>query len=158
MGLFDSMNVSASGMTTERFKMDLIAENIANVSTTRTISGEPYKRQVALVGPALGMGGDEAVPAGFDEELKSSLTGVEIQGVVEDSSPLKPVYDPNHPDAMKDGPYKGYVLMPNVDIITEMTTMIQASRAFEANAAAVEAAKQMANKSLEIGRGGGGGG
>lgn len=152
MGLFDSMNTSASGMTAERFKMDVIANNIANVNTTRTISGEPYRRQVAMIGPL----GDEPVglAADFGEELNSKLSGVSVLGIAQDAAPLKPVYDPTHPDAIKDGPYKGYVMMPNVDIITEMTSMIQASRAFEANATAVEAAKQMANKALEIGRGG----
>lgn len=153
MGLFDAMDVAASGMTVERVKMDVIANNIANVNTSRTISGEPYRRQVAIVGPQMD-GGDGPVPvADFGEELGSQLKGVEVVGIVQDSTPLKPVYDPNHPDAMKDGPYKGYVMMPNVDIITEMTSMIQASRAFEANATAVEAAKQMAHKSLELGWG-----
>lgn len=153
MGLFDAMDISASGMTAERYKMDIIANNIANVNTTSTVSGEPYKRQLALIGPK--WDGEGAVPvADFGDELKNQLGGVEVQGVIEDSAPLKPVYDPNHPNAMKDGPYKGYVMMPNVDIIMEMTSMIQASRAFEANASAIESAKQMATKSLEIGRGG----
>ncbi|MBI2266775.1 MAG: flagellar basal body rod protein FlgC [Armatimonadetes bacterium] len=148
MGFFDSVDISASGMTAERFKMDVIAQNIANVNTSKTVSGEPYRRHMAIVTPDYNEQ-KFVVPVGeFDsEEPKLQGKGVKVSGVATDPSDAKRVYDPSHPDADKDG----YVLMPNVDIITEMTSMIQASRAYEANATAIESAKGMAMKALEMG-------
>ncbi|SKA86319.1 flagellar basal-body rod protein FlgC [Caloramator quimbayensis] len=143
MSTFQSFRISLSGLTAERFRMDLIADNIANAETTRTESGGPYKRKVVT----------------FEENLNRELNkntlkydkeplGVKIGKIEEDNSPLKKVYDPNHPDADKDG----YVLMPNVNILNEMVDLIAASRAFEANVTAINAQKQMAQKALEIGR------
>lgn len=151
MGFFDSMDASASGMTAERFKMDLIANNIANVNTTRTLSGEPYRRHVALITPKVDFE-QFFVPAalGVEGENPTNIgSGVQVSGVMEDPSPPKMVYDPSHPDANE----KGYVAMPNVDLISEMTGMMQASRAYEANATAIESAKAMISKAFEIGKG-----
>ncbi|MCX7885550.1 MAG: flagellar basal body rod protein FlgC [Caloramator sp.] len=143
MSMFQVFRISLSGLTAERFRMDLIANNIANAETTRTASGGPYKRKVVT----------------FQENLTRELNkntlryekkplGVKIGKLEEDNSPLKKVYDPNHPDADRDG----YVTMPNVNILNEMVDLIAASRAFEANVTAVNAQKQMAQKALEIGR------
>lgn len=152
MSFFSSMDISSSGMSAERFKMDVISNNIANVNTTHTLSGQPYKRQVAVITPA-----DQpefVIPVGLEDGDTSVLVGrgVKVAGVTEDNSDFKYVYDPDNPEAIKEGKWKGYVAMPNINIISEMTSMIAASRAYEANVSAVEAAKAMALKSLEIGR------
>lgn len=147
MAFLNSINVSASGLTAERLRMDIISRNIANANTTRTADGTPYRRQVALFAPAQGQ-----MP--FSEYLANagagqSGGGVKVVGIEEDKTPFKLVYDPGNPDADA----KGYVKMPNVDIMTEMVNMISASRAYEANVTAINSAKAMAMKALEIGRG-----
>ncbi|MEJ5186066.1 MAG: flagellar basal body rod protein FlgC [Candidatus Geothermincolales bacterium] len=131
MGLFDALNVSASGMTAHRFWMDVIASNIANAETTRTAGGGPYRRK-------------EVVFSSFRQELEGS--GGEGVKVVGDQSPPRLVYDPGHPDAREDG----YVEMPNVNPVTEMVDLVVASRAYEANAMALEAAKSMFLRALDI--------
>ncbi len=136
MGLFDALNVSASGMTAHRFWMDVIASNIANAETTRTPTGGPYRRK-------------EVVFASFSQQLDGAGgvgEGVRVMGVVEDTSPPRLVYDPGHPDAREDG----YVEMPNVNPVTEMVDLVVASRAYEANAMALEAAKAMFLRALDI--------
>lgn len=149
MGIFDSFDISASGMTAQRNQMDLVATNIANVNTTHTADGGPYRRQVALFQEKLDFE-QFFVPAafGFDDSQSPIGSGVTVAGVVRDPAPPKRVYDPNNPDADE----HGYVSMPNVDLITEMTSMIQASRAYEANAIALETNKVMLNKALDIGK------
>ena len=151
MNFLHSLDVSASGMTAERFRMDTISQNIANANTTKTVSGMPYRRQVAVITPA-----DQPefiLPVGLEGEDSTMIGGgVKVEGAVEDTSDFKYVYEPDNPEAVKEGKWKGYVAMPNINIISEMTNMIAASRAFEANATAIEAAKSMANKALEIGR------
>ncbi|MCL5037247.1 MAG: flagellar basal body rod protein FlgC [Chloroflexi bacterium] len=151
MNFLHSLDVSASGMTAERFRMDTISNNIANANTTKTVSGMPYQREVAVITPA-----DQPefiLPVGLDGEDPTMLGGgVKVDGVAKDTSDFKYVYEPDNPEAIKEGKWKGYVAMPNINIITEMTNMIAASRAFEANATAIEAAKSMASKALEIGR------
>ncbi|NLU36673.1 MAG: flagellar basal body rod protein FlgC [Clostridiales bacterium] len=143
MKIFDTMRISASGLTAERLRMDTIASNIANVNTTRTEEGGPYRRKVAV----------------FRENLETEINkqtgniervsrGVKAVGVVEDDSPLQSVYDPGHPDADENG----YVMMPNVNILNEMVDMIAATRAYEANVTAINATKSMMLKALEIGR------
>jgi len=150
------MDIAASAMSSERFKMDIISQNIANANTQSTLSGMPYRRQLAVVGPS-----DTrpfALPVGLDDDdgaiyPKFSGQGVKVNGVVEDQADFRYVYDPTHPAALKEGKWKGYVAMPNVNIINEMTDLIAASRAYEASATAVEAAKGIAMKGLEIGTG-----
>lgn len=143
MKIFDTMRISASGLTAERLRMDTIASNIANVNTTRTEEGGPYRRKVAV----------------FRENLETEINkqtgniervsrGVKAVGVVEDDSPLQSVYDPGHPDVDENG----YVMMPNVNILNEMVDMIAATRAYEANVTAINATKSMMLKALEIGR------
>jgi len=147
VSIFNSINISASGLTAERLRMDIVTKNIANANTTRTTNGTPYRRQVAIFKSK-----DNNVP--FSEYLRrssgqaSNLTGVEVVAIQNDSSPYKKVYEPGHPDADEGG----YVLMPNVDIVTEMANMISATRAYEANITALNGTKSMALKALEIGK------
>ena len=138
------MNISGSGLTAQRMRMDVIAENIANVDTTRGPDGRPYTRKYVVF--------EERNPD-FAEVLQNTLTssaegGVRVAEIGTDPSPYKLVYDPNHPDANEDG----YVEMPNVDITQEMVDMISAYRSYEANVTAFNAYKDMAVKALEIGR------
>lgn len=157
MNFFNSMDIAASGMSAERFRMDVISQNIANANTQNTISGTPYQRQVAVVTPGQDGGTPFALPVGLDDDDDDgpafNSTGIKVAGVATDSSDFRYVYDPTNPAAQKEGKWKGYVAMPNVNIITEMTDLIAASRAYEANATAVEAAKGIAMKGLEIGTG-----
>lgn len=147
MSIFNSINISASGLTAERLRMDIVTKNIANAKTTRTVNGTPYRRQVVTFKSK-----ENTTP--FSEYLRRSggqsqkLTGVEVSSIQEDKSPYKKVYEPGHPDADVDG----YVLMPNVDIMTEMANMISATRAYEANITALNGTKSMALKALEIGK------
>lgn len=147
MTIFNSINISSSGMTAQRLRMDIISNNLANVNTTRTAEGGPYRRQIALFGER-----NTVTPFGdvLAQAMKqNSGKGVRVLKVVQDQSPLKMVYNPDHPDANGEG----YVAMPNVNVVTEMVDMISASRSYEANVTAVNAAKAMAMKALEIGRG-----
>lgn len=144
MGMFDSMHVSASGLAAERLRMDVIAQNLANANSTRGPDGQPYRRHEVVfrssdVGGASGSGPSERAASG-------PLHGVEPVAIVEDPSPLRSVYDPSHPDADEDG----YVFYPNVNPVTEMVDMTTATRAYEANVTAMNAAKNMALKALDI--------
>jgi flagellar basal-body rod protein FlgC len=134
MGLFNTMRISASGLSAERLRMDTITSNITNATTTRGKDGKPYVRKIAV----------------FQENLDKAkeLNGVKAVEIVEDESPLRRVYDPSHPDSDKDG----YVTMPNVNLLNEMADMIASSRAYEANVDTLNATKGMFTKSLELGR------
>ncbi|WP_113675224.1 flagellar basal body rod protein FlgC [Vallitalea guaymasensis] len=145
MSFFNSMNVSATGLTAQRLRMDIISQNLANVNTTKTKDGGPYKRKVLLF--------EEQKSNNFSSILNDSIdsytaSGVKVSKIIEDTKPLKRVYDPSHPEAGEDG----YVLMPNVNTVEEMVNMISANRSYEANVTAMNAAKSMAMKSLEIGK------
>lgn len=143
MNLLGAIRISGSGMTAQRLRMDVIANNIANINTTRTPQGGPYRRKIVIFEP---------LPARFEEALGGYISplevggGVIVVGIQEDASPPRLVYDPGHPDAGPDG----YVAMPNVDIIKEMVDMISASRAYEANVAAMSAARTMMLRALDI--------
>lgn len=146
MKIFSSIDISSTGMTAERTRMEIISKNIANASVTRTSSGTPYRRQMVVF--------KENKSNSFSAYLSNSLAklqsskGVKVSEIVEDKTPFKQIYDPGHPDADDNG----YVQMPNVDITTEMVDMISATRAYEANMSAINSAKNMAMKALEIGR------
>lgn len=152
MSLMGSLNVSASGMSAQRTRMDIISQNIANVNTTRDENGEVYRRQTVVFA--------EKNDSNFDSILRSLQTGisrrpdplgdgVKIAGIAEDHvTPMKMVYDPAHPDADADG----YVTLPNINTVTEMTNLIDATRSFEANVTAFNATKNMALKCLEVGK------
>ncbi len=146
MGFFNSINVSASGLTAERLRMDLISENIANANVTRTASGTPYRRKVAVFRAQETNSFEQLLTAASGRT--SSGNGVEVAGITEDQSPFKKEYNPNHPDADVDG----YVSLPNVEVVNEMINLISASRAYEANITAVNTTKSMAMKALEIGK------
>lgn len=143
---FDSFNISASGLTAERLRMDVISRNIANVNTTRTASGSPYRRQMPIF--------QEMESTKFTEIFdrvtgqNTSKNGVEVVKIAEDQSPFNKEYNPTHPDADKDG----YVLLPNVDVVSEMINLISANRAYDANVTIMNGAKSMALKAMEIGR------
>lgn len=143
MDLFAGIEASASGLTAERLRLDLIASNLANAETTRTAEGGPYRRKVAVFEPKTNGFSFQNV---FNRVYSGTPQGVKVVGVVEDPSPFKRVYDPGHPDAGPDG----YVLYPNVDVVKEMVDMIMAQRAYEANATAIEASKSMAEKALSM--------
>lgn len=144
--MFGGIDAAASGLTAERLRMDVISNNIANVNTTRTADGGPYRRQMVVFEPRTSQ-------ATFAQLLSRTLdgeagAGVRVVGITKDNSPTRKVYDPGHPDANKEG----YVEMPNINIVTEMVDMITATRAYEANVTSVNASKSMALKALEIGK------
>lgn len=142
MKVFNTMRISATGLTAERLRMDTIASNIANATTTRTEDGGPYRRKVAVFREDL----DRVINSQGASKVK--LGGVKAVTIEDDQSPFKRVYDPGNPDADEEG----YVLMPNVNILNEMVDMIVATRAYEANVTAMNATKSMLLKALEIGR------
>lgn len=145
MGMFDSMHVSASGLAAERLRMDVIAQNLANANSTRGPDGLPYRRHEVVFRSA--EVGNTAGPGGTSEAATDGpLSGVEPVAIVEDPSALRTVYDPEHPDADDNG----YVSYPNVNPVTEMVDMMTATRAYEANVTAMNAAKNMALKALDI--------
>lgn len=143
MNIFSAFRISASGLSAERLRMDLIADNIANAETTRTPEGGPYRRKVVSFEENLSRELNKT-----SGKYEDKMNGVKVGRISEDPSPLKRVYNPSHPDADSDG----YVTMPNVNILNEMVDLIAASRAFEANVTAINSEKQMALKALEIGR------
>jgi flagellar basal-body rod protein FlgC len=153
MGMFDSFNISATGLTAQRLRMDLISNNIANATTTRTPEGGPYRRKRAIFAPIniRPFYKSPLVPARIDH---GAGRGVRVVKIEDDRSPFRLVYDPTHPDAIKTGPKTGYVEMPNINIVTEMTDLISASRSYEANVQMINNEKSMFNRALEIGRGG----
>ncbi len=153
MGYMDSLGISASGLTAQSLIMDVIANNIANADTTRTPSGGPYRREEVVL---------TAQPLTFSQYLNAASNptevsatdgssgiggGVEVTGIIQDPSPFQLVYDPSSPDAVN-----GYVQMPNVDIATEMTDMVEASNAYQANVTAFDTGKQMDVDALSLGK------
>ena len=151
MGLFTSINIASSGMTAERTRADVIADNIANASTTRTAEGGPFRRSRVIMRPRVESPywRSPFLPESLDNGVGQGVRVMEIQK--DYLSENKLVYDPTHPDAIQTGPRAGYVEMPNVDIVTEMVDMISASRAYEANASVVEGTKSMFQRALDIG-------
>ncbi len=145
MGMFTAFDISATGMTAERYRMDIISQNVANANTTRTEDGTPYRRKIVVFEEKNGK-------TTFNHVLKKerdrySGDGVKVTGVYEDNkTEMKMVYDPSHPDADENG----YVTYPNVDTVTEMTNLIDASRAYQANATAFEASKNIATTGLNM--------
>ena len=151
MGLFSSINIAATGMSAQRLRTDVIADNIANASTTRTAEGGAFRRSRVIMRPAVEQPywRSPFLPDWMDNGIGK---GVRVAEIGKDySSELRLVYDPTHPDAIQTGPRAGYVEMPNVDIVTEMVDMIAASRAYEANASIIDGSKAMFLKALEIG-------
>lgn len=145
MSIFRSIDISATALTAEKTRIDIIAKNMANANTTRATGGTPYRRQMVVF--------KESKANSFSAYLEKHLNGfsgggVKISKIVEDESPFKLVYDPGHPDADENG----YVKMPNVDIMKEMVDLISAQRSYDANITAINTSKSMLMKALEIGK------
>ena len=145
MDFFDALRVSSSGLAAQRVRMNLAANNLANINTTKTPEGGPYRRKdVVFAGQPL--------EKSFGETLRAGMTGtlseVRVAGIVDDPRPPHSKHDPQHPDADE----KGYVKMPNINLMEEMVNMISATRSYEANVTAIKATKDMALKALEIGK------
>jgi flagellar basal-body rod protein FlgC len=145
MSLFGGLEISASALTAQRLRMNVTAENLANAQTTRGADGQPYRRKEVVL--------QQVAQGGFGAQLTAAMGGgrgrpggVEVAGINEDQTAGKRIYDPSHPDADE----QGYVMMPNVDTVTEMVDLIDAQRAYEANVTAMQASKQMFAKTLEI--------
>ena len=150
MSMFSAFNINASGLTAQRYRMDIISENVANANTTRTADGTPYRRKVVTFTEKGGQTSFSRILGKAAYSHGYTGQGVKVDGVYKDyKTEMNMVYDPSHPDADENG----YVTYPNVNIITEMTNLIDASRAYEANATAFNASKSIAMQGLEIGRG-----
>lgn len=146
MSFLSSFDISASGLTAERQRLDIAAENLSNTNTTRTESGGPYRRKMVVL--------QEIPSTSFRSKFNSLLSrtaskgGVQVTEIVEDQRDLNPVYNPDHPDADEDG----YVMMPNVDPVKETIDAMSATRSYEANITAFNAMKLMAQRALDIGK------
>ncbi|MBN2059449.1 MAG: flagellar basal body rod protein FlgC [Deltaproteobacteria bacterium] len=145
MDLIKCIDIAASGMKAQRTRLNVISMNLANSNTTRTDNGTPYRRKTAVFATA-------EINGSFEENLNHSfetqLYGVKVSEVVPVSGEFKKIFDPSHPDADE----KGYVYLPNVNIVQEMVQMLNANRSYEANAAVVKTAKEMALKAIDIAR------
>ncbi|MDR1571956.1 MAG: flagellar basal body rod protein FlgC [Clostridiales Family XIII bacterium] len=159
MNFLNALNISGSGLTAQKLRMDIYAQNIANSDVTRTQAGGPYRRRLtvlqsideggfkkALMQASSGLGYS---PSGLmDKDWTVNSGGVKVARIIEDTSDFVPVYDPTHPDANEDG----YVLMPNVNRTQEMIDMLAATRAYTANVTTFNATKSLINTALQIGR------
>ena len=144
MSIFNAMKINASGLTLERMKIDTISSNIANVNTTRTTDGGPYKRKEVLF--------EEMVSKSYNAATKKEervSKGVKVTQIYEDPNNLQRVYEPEHPDA----DLEGYVTRPNVNLLDEMVSLMEAQRTYEANTTALKASKSILNKAIEISKG-----
>lgn len=145
MSLSDSLNISSSGIAAQRARMDALSSNIANINTTRTPEGGPYKKKNVVF---------ESTNAGelfgdvLQNKVNSNFQGVKVAEIIEDPKAVKMVYNPSHPDANEEG----YVATPDINMIQEMVDLLEAKRSYEANVTAMKAARDMALKALEIGR------
>ena len=150
MGLFTSINIAATGMSVERLRTDVISNNIANATTTRTQEGGAYRKQSVIVEPIASSNPQWRFPF-VDSELDNGPgKGVRVREIIKDSEQGRMFYDPSHPDAIQSGPNKGYVEYPNVNIVNEMVNMISANRAYEANSSVIQGSKEMFASALEI--------
>ena len=152
MGLYTAMNIAATGLSAQRLRLDVIANNIANATTTRNAQGDgPFRRDRVVMTPInlRSMWHSPVYPRGLETGMGR---GVMVQRIEKDMRPFRLVYDPSHPDSIRVGRMKGYVRMPNVNIVEEMTDMITASRAYEANAQMINSSRQMFMRTIEISR------
>lgn len=139
MNIFDSLKISSSALTAERIRLNVISSNLANIETTRTPEGGPYRKQEVVF---------QSTTPTFADRLQGAVQGVEVAKIQTSNAPPRMVYDPSHPDANA----KGYVAMPNINLVEEMTDLMTATRAYEANITAAQSAKRMALKALDIGQ------
>ena len=152
MGMFTSINIAATGMSAARLRTDVISNNIANASTTRTPEGGAFKKSEVIFEPVASDNPTWRLPFVNEDMDNGPGKGVRVKTISKDTSQGRLVYDPQHPDAIQSGPNKGYVEYPNVNIVEEMVNLISASRAYEANATVVQGAKEMFGSALDIGR------
>ncbi len=143
MELFRSFQISGSALTAEKLRVDTVSGNLANMETTRTLQGGPYRRKTVVFAERLVQARNWSAPPVYRSR------GVHVAAVVEDPNPPRLQYDPEHPDADEEG----YVAYPNIDLAKEMTDLITASRSYEANTTAINTAKSLYLKAMEIGRG-----
>lgn len=149
MTIFQSMNTTASALTAQRLRMDVISSNMANVDSTRGVNGEPYRRKMVVLQPKEGSFSSFLNKAMGSSSGNAPGSGVKVAKIIDDNdTPMKMVYDPEHPDADGDG----YVAYPNVDPLREMVDLISATRSYEANVTVFNASKGMMMKALEIGK------
>jgi flagellar basal-body rod protein FlgC len=151
MGIFNSINIAATGLSAERVRIDVIADNMANVNTTRTAEGGPFRRSRVIMRPRVESPywRSPFLPDSMDNGIGRGVRVAEIQKDYASENPLR--WDPTHPDAVKSGPREGYVELPNVDIVTEMVDLISASRSYEANSSIIEGSKAMFQRAMDIG-------
>lgn len=140
MDLMSAMQLSAAGLTTQRTRMNVVSSNLANINTTRTPEGGPYRRKQVVVTAA-------PVRNRFGQMLSDRLREPKVLAITGDQSEFPRIFDPGHPDADD----KGYVRLPNVNLMKEMVDMLSATRAYEANSAAINSVKNMARRAIEIG-------
>jgi flagellar basal-body rod protein FlgC len=152
MGIFSAINISASGLSAQRVRLDVIADNMANANTTRTAEGGPFRRSRVIMRPRASKPywRTPFMPQPLDNGIGKGVRVAEIQKDFATENRLR--WDPTHPDAIKSGPRQGYVELPNVDPVTEMVDLISASRAYEFNATLIEGSKSMFQYALNIGR------
>jgi flagellar basal-body rod protein FlgC len=150
MGIFNSINIASTGLTANRVRLDVISDNIANSSTTRTPEGGPFRRSRVIMRPRVESPywRSPFLPESMDNGIGRGVRVAEIQKDHTTEHTYR--WDPFHPDAILTGPREGYVELPNVDIVTEMVDMISASRSYEANAAIIEGSKAMFQRALGI--------
>ncbi|MGA2470940.1 MAG: flagellar basal body rod protein FlgC [Solirubrobacteraceae bacterium] len=152
MGLFDAIEIAGSGMNAERTAMDITAENLANAQSTSTASGQPYQRQEVVLEETSGGGFQQALAGAMSNSGASSsdsgpvVGGVEVAGIVNDTTPDQLVYDPGNPSANK----QGYVQMPNVNPVTEMVNLIDESNSYQSDVTAMQTAKDMFTSTLDV--------
>lgn len=151
MGLYTSINIAATGMSAERLRSDVISNNIANATTTRTQEGGAYRKQTVIFEPIASEHPVWRSPSVSADQDNGPGKGVRVREIVKDTTQGRMVYDPTHPDAIQSGPNKGYVEYPNVNIVNEMVDMISANRAYEANSSVIQGSKEMFAAALEIG-------
>ncbi len=143
MDIFTTMKISASALKAQRVRMNAISSNLANIETTRTPDGGPYRKREVIFQST-----QQDFASTLDSRLRDAAQGVKVSHIQASSAPPKMVYEPSHPDADE----RGMVAMPNVNLVEETADMMSASRAYEANVTVIKSAKRMALKALEIGR------
>ena len=146
MSFFDAISIAASGLTAERVRMDVTSENLANADTTQGANGQPYQRQDVVLQQAGGFNAALSSAMGTSAITGTAAGGVQVAGIVSDSTPDQEVYDPSNPSANA----QGYVKMPNVNPVNEMVDMIDESRSYESDVTAMNTAKEMYEKTLGL--------
>ena len=149
MGLINSLHISASALMAQRLRMDVVANNVANMNTTRTAEGGPYRHQsVSFSEAGGGAPFRSALARARGGSAPGAAGGVAVTAVTDDVTPARRVFDPEHPDADAEG----FVLMPNIDVVSEMTDLVSARRAYEASVTVLNATKALAQRALDLGR------